>query len=139
MSEFVEVKVSKLTGAALDWAVADAIKAWEFAHELFPTMTLDPTFVGMKDVAISGFAWLEPRNPFRQDPQIFNPSGSWVHAGQLLEKYCTALCLGGNGAWWSHAGDRLGEGDSALVAMCRAIAATKFGEVAIIPAGLIND
>ena len=147
MSEFVEVKTSELIGPALDWAVANATKAWEFAHEWFPTMTLDPRFMGIRNVAVDGCVWLEPHNPFRQDPQPFRPSTDWAQGGTLADKYnvdFNTQGVEGDGSqlieavvqdfksmqWW------MAEGDTRLQSMCRAIVLSKLGDVVKVPACL---
>ena len=139
MSEFVEVKTAELKGVALDWAVAHATKAWTWAHEWYPTMTLDPTFRGVSDNAPGGRVRLVPNNPMRQDSQPFNPSTDWAQGGRLIEKHVTALNQSGTESWWAHAEDRLGLGSAPLIAACRAIVAANIGATASIPKELCND
>ena len=145
MSEFVEVKTAELVVQALDWAVANATEAWEFAHEWFPTMTLDPRFIGIRNVAVDGCVWLEPRNPFRQDPQPFRPSTDWAQGGPLIEKYDVRLNKTTDGKWYASTdgyimgGNPIGNSRSALIALCRAIVAAKLGDVVHVPKELIND
>ena len=81
-------QTAELEGPALDWAVAHATKAWEWAHEWFPTMTLDATFRGVSDdTETYGCVVLLPRNPMRQDFQEFCPAREWAYGGRLIEKY----------------------------------------------------
>lgn len=47
-------KVSELTGAELDYWVAKAGEEWKNAHRLYPTMTLDPTFKGVRIIEYGG-------------------------------------------------------------------------------------
>jgi len=67
---------------------AEASEVWKTAHEWYPTMTLDPTFSG---VEIRGDSVvLVPNNPFRQDPQIYDPfhddaQAMWLVKNKLLE------------------------------------------------------
>ena len=139
MSQFVEVKTAELVGPALDWAVANATEAWEFAHEWFPTMTLDPRFIGIRNVAVDGCVWLEPRNPLRQDPQPFRPSTDWTQGGPLIEQFGLDL--------WKHEGKFYAFhtrqhnkycADTVLVATCSAIVAAKLGDVVQVPAELVG-
>lgn len=143
MSEFVEVKTAELVGPALDWAVANATEAWEFAHEWFPTMTLDPRFIGIRNVAVDGCVWLEPRNPFRQDPQPFRPSTDWAQGGPLRDEYDVGIEPGvPDGLPYAYVPGRDLDGsfwETALIALCRAIVAAKLGDVVHVPKELIND
>lgn len=75
--------VDELTGGLLDAAVA-ACGEWGRAHEHFPTMTLDPSFSGF--ALVNGQCVLQPRNPFRQDPQVFMPSSLWEHGGPIVKR-----------------------------------------------------
>ena len=117
------IAIAELEGVALAQAVADATKAWEIAHEWFPTMTLDPKFIRAE--IRNGYCLLVPRNPMRQDPQVFDPAADWSQCGPLIERYrvglvndtskrpWSAICL--NAKWC--------EGKTPLIAACRAIVA----------------
>lgn len=129
----IEVKTAELSGPALDWAVAHATKAWEWAHEWFPTMTLDPTFNGIADISHNGCVSLIPRNPMRQGFEPFTPSTDWAQGGRLIESRITALIQEADKLWWAHAGDRIGYGTEPLVAACRAIVAANIGDVVSVP------
>lgn len=82
------MRVVELEGALLDFWVAQASRAWEWAHELFPTMTLDPTFVSAGLFPEDGrdHCFLVPNNPMRQGYQLFTPSTSWEHGGPIIER-----------------------------------------------------
>lgn len=136
--EMIEVKTTELIGPALDWAVAHATKAWEWAHEWFPTMTLDPTFRGVTDSAPNGYVSLMPRNPMRQGFEAFEPSTDWAQGGRLIDKHVTALNQAGTHTWWAHSEDRLGNGETALIAACRAIVAAKLGDTVSVPRELMQ-
>jgi hypothetical protein len=85
----MKIKVRELEGAQLDYWVARADEVWTWAHELFPTMTLDSTFKGVELFTFEGgrtVCRLVPRNPLRQDYQIFTPSKSWEHGGPIIER-----------------------------------------------------
>lgn len=152
----IKVKTADLIGPALDWAVAHAVKAWETAHELFPTMTLDPTFSGVEARPYPRGEYgtmlltcvLVPRNPFRQDPQSFCPSTDWSQGGPLIEKYRIELRESGKANWWADKSmlregvpdqnDWCGHGPSALIAACRAIVAAKLGDSVDVPEELVK-
>ena len=147
MSELVEVKTAELTGPALDWAVANATEAWEFAHEWFPTMTLDPRFIGVRNVAVDGCVWLEPRNPFRQDPQPFRPSTDWAQGGPLADKYKPDLQTTAKGEFSAYLNNDTAcpdplifqSGPTYLVALCRVVVAAKLGDVVSVPSELVGE
>lgn len=146
----VKISASRLEGAALDWAVTHATKAWEWAHRLFPTMTLDPSFKG---VIASPYprgefgsclptCVLIPNNPMRQDHMPFCPSISWELCGPLVEELHVDLYF--NGAEWLAQVDTTGPdfplactSKNALEAICRAIVVCKLGEEIDIPQELM--
>ncbi|ERV86752.1 TPA: DUF2591 family protein [Pseudomonas aeruginosa] len=157
MNETVEVKTCDLEGPALDWAVAHATKAWEWAHEWFPTMTLDPTFIRVvarecprgPHGALVVTCLLEPRNPFRQDPQPFNPSTDWSQGGPLIEKYRFEFEWVGSdwhgeplnfftACGFDMPADATSAGPTHLIAACRAIVRAKYGKTVSVPAELIK-
>lgn len=135
MTDFVEVKTQDLSGAALDWAVAqvDGVK----------TIMMAPR----KD---------QPKEPFAlfgslaltiggEDQSSYAPSTCWHCGGPLIEAY--KLDLGAplenkNGPWnanteWGHP---LGyQGDTPLIAACRAIVASHFGDTVSVPKELCHD
>lgn len=137
----MKIKTSELKGAALDWAVAHATKAWEFAHKWYPTMTLDPTFTGVRDYAIDGMIYLVPRNAFRQDPQPFNPSRWWEHGGRLIDEHCVLFDTDDKSVIWAKLPEQslFKGGDNHLVAACRAIVMAKLGEEVEIPDELCDE
>lgn len=143
-TKMIEVKTADLIVPALDWAVAHATKAWEWAHEWFPAMTLDPTFRGVSDNATYGHVSLIPRNPMRQDSQPFMPSTDWAQGGRLIEKHQVSLhCPQSTddvwAAWIITDSEEVAQGgDTALVAACRAIVAANLGDTLSIPAELVK-
>lgn len=123
MKEMIEVKAADLIGPALDWAVAKA-EGWDFDNYFYR----------------HGSYWViqvvrEGYNPERK-VYWFTPSTDWSQGGPLIEAHVTALNQTGTHTWWAHSEDRLGEGDTALIAACRAIVAAKLGEAVSIPAEL---
>lgn len=134
--------VSELEGAELDAAVA-LCGEWKTAHEHFPTMTLDPTFSGVK--IINGRCLLMPSNPMRQDAQDYRPSTSWAFGGPIIERERIALYFGDDASGW-HAGFNLQVGNgpgiytddgqwgpTPLIAAMRSFVASRFGRSVDIP------
>ncbi len=121
MSEFVEVKIQDLTGAALDWAVAKA--------EISP-MEMPP-----KDRVWSKYC------------ATYSPSTDWSQGGPLIEKYAVtltpfAISFGGSPSYWlvqpwdQHCLPV--DGPTPLIAACRAIAASVLGETVSVPRELLS-
>lgn len=149
----MKIKTSELSGGNLDWAVAMSVEAWTFAHAHYPTMTLDPAFSGveLRDYPRGEFGSLLPtcvlipRNSMRQDPQPFCPSTDWSQGGPLIEKYFLASERMCDGLWQcggvfkcaldSHS--MVGEGETPLIALCRAIVAAKLGDEVDVPEGSV--
>lgn len=77
--------MADLTDQQITEACAMAAKVWETAHEQFPTMTLDATFSGIR--VVGGEVWLVPNNPFRQDPQLYDPLHDDAQAMALVKKF----------------------------------------------------
>lgn len=132
------MKTADLTGALLNFWASRAVEAWTWAHEIFPTMTLDSSF---KDVQLLTFdngatvCQLVPNNPFRQDFQIFHPSELWEHGGKFIDRHIIDLHHRGKyaqpGSEWSSrtgSGNPYGLGPTPLVAALRAIVACTYGE-----------
>ena len=116
MSEFVEVKTQDLSGEALDWAVSRAEGLEISLSGAHPHAVVDGRLVGN-----------------------YAPSSKWDQGGPLIEKY--KLDIGAplenkNGPWnaateWGHP---MGyKGDTPLIAACRAIVASVFGETVSVP------
>lgn len=117
--KMVEVKVSELEGAALDYAVA---KAEGDEH------------------------WTSDRNPdwFAWRMRNWKPSTDWSQGGPLIDEYrpdIQGVRSGGFVAYLNNYMDDLdplvtGQGDTYLIAACRAIVAAKLGDTVKIPAEL---
>ena len=122
MTEFVEVKTAELIGPALDWCVSMVATGAQY-HDDYgrPTLVIPGAAAMMDGLKRSGYAAAVP-----------DYSSDWARGGPLIDKFCSALNKSGTG-WWAHAGDRLGEGDTALVALCRAIVAAELGDVVQVP------
>ena len=121
MSQFVEVNTAELIGAALDWAVAKAAGLTEEKNGLSFDRAGRPTVAG--DFAIP-----------------YQPSTNWAQVGPLIEQFGLDL--------WKHEGKFYAFhtrqhnkycADTVLVASCRAIVATKLGDVVQVPAELAGE
>lgn len=130
MSQFVEVKTAELAGAALDWAVAMA-EGWEsyrpeagWIKSQFQKRVVGP---------IPVFGDLHTH---------YSPSTEWAHGGTLIDKYNIWLSGPiGDRKEWSAAIDLNNEemrGETALIALCRAIVAAKLGDVVQVPVELVR-
>lgn len=120
MSGMIEVKVSELTGAALDYAVEIAIS-------------------GFKPSAKHAFAW-QYQN---EDRKYY--STNWRDGGPLITGHKVSISLDDD-CWyaafmegvhhdqWSNAGS----GDTPLIAACRAIVIEKLGEAIMLPSRLFQ-
>ncbi|AMW64507.1 hypothetical protein QIT80_gp47 (endogenous virus) [Pseudomonas phage phiAH14a] len=126
MTEFVEVKTSDLTGAALDWAVA---KAEGLPALIYPS---EPPYIYI-DLPGRGCG-------------PYHPSHNWSQGGPLIESEELTVepsAWDWNGAcvlWRAHQ-----EGESAyfehtnlLVAAMRAIAHAKLGDTVSVPKELLS-
>jgi len=133
------MKISELTGAQLDYWVARADESWKWAHRLFATMTLDPTFASVELCTYSNGMQecvLLPNNPMRQEPQVFTPSTEWAHGGLIIERWKINITtksnpdMGGNDWIASFSGRHAnrGYGPTPLVAAMRAKVASRYGD-----------
>jgi hypothetical protein len=132
------MKVSDLQGGMLDYWTALADESWKWAHDLLPTMTLDPTFSGAEYEPewqdgygeIVGACILIPSNPFHQDRLLFRPSTNWDHGGPIIERQRIWLS-DDEGEWLAscHPDHTLiQEGKTPLIAAMRACVASKYGD-----------
>ncbi len=138
----IKKRVADLEGAQLDWAVAMAGEEWKTAHRHFPTMTLDSTFAGVYIAANSArsLCGLKPNNPFRQDPQEYNPSTDWAQGGPIIERERISLCAQDDGEWSGYIFDHKIEhvvfdfgGMTPLIAAMRTFVASKLGDEVEVP------
>lgn len=109
--EMIEVKTAELIGPALDWATAKASG----------TKIDDSRGKELRIDIAPGF----------QSPWV--PSVNWYQGGPLIDSHVTAINKTGTHTWWAHSEDRLGEGETALIAACRAIVASKIGDTVSVP------
>lgn len=132
MDDLVNVRVDILRGAALDWAACKAlgsepvVEDWGGPHP---------------------FVVLSDHGAFEMVP--WEPSSNWCQGGPIIQhhniavwpeangKYSAGFCTGSRHAELDLPGIVL-EGETALMAICRALVVAKFGEVVEVPSVLIN-
>lgn len=125
MSDFTDVATRELTGKALDWAVAAALNGTSLLATVFPTVKLGESFT----IAVT-------------DGRI-KPTTDWGQTGPILDKFTWALPYRSINRYYlgkfeaRTPGDLLHNGDTPLVAACRAIVATELGETVMVPAELV--
>lgn len=128
--EMIEVKTSELIGPALDWAVMYA--GWGDGPDW---RLIDGALflIGQRDVRVGmdGIGQEETITPFR-------PSTRWQDGGPLIDSSVVIISKKVEGKWWSHSGNHLGEGHTALIAACRAIVANKLGDIISVPKELMQ-
>ncbi len=133
MSQFVEVKTAELIGPALDWAVAMA-DGWK----------ADRPQDGQ--VSKNGVYRLVGPRPMRSTVPpdwYYDPSTGWAVGGQLRDKYkvdITELDTGVLASICTESCECIeSRGPTALITLCRAIVATKLGDVVQVPAELARE
>lgn len=114
--EMIEVKTAELIGPALDWATAKASET-KIDDSLGKELRID---------IAPGF----------QSPWV--PSVNWYQGGPLIDRLIVVITKQAEGKWWSHSGNHLGEGHTALIAACRAIVANKLGDIISVPKELMQ-
>ncbi len=130
MTDLIEVRVSNLVGAPLDWAVAMA-EGFESDPERLTNVWLneeDPTSISIRGVEM-GYG--------------FRPSSNWEHGGQLIDKHSgTAQHIPGLPDDLHYAGGPAGAGvwcygPTALIAFCRGLVNYKLGDIVQVPKELM--
>lgn len=139
MSEFVEVKTAELVGPALDWAVTEVLIA-------LGEMTRDQNAIGtpyIKGKYVFGPGVETNRNNPDGSPFIthgcgskFNPSSDWHHGGPLWDEWATSMEHYDGWLVAVVGGDA--QGQTKLIALCRAIVSAKIGDVVQVPAELVG-
>lgn len=126
----MKIKVSELSGAALDWAVA-RVEAVQVSFIDGEVATPELCMTALGDVY----------NP------AYSPSTDWSQGGPLLSKYkiTVGADTGRNNrlVFWAYAGVAedgypVTEGEDHLVSSMRAIIASMFGEEIEIPEDLLS-
>lgn len=135
MSKFVEVRVTDLTGTALDWAVLFAGYGdgpdWRVEDGKLFIVSLRDVRVGMDGIGQQEF----------YDPYM--PSTKWSCGGPLIESQQIELSWDGSDGeafWWKAVHQDVAQfqmGDTPLIAACRAIVAAKLGETVSVPKELL--
>lgn len=122
----MRVKAIELNGVALDWAVASAIN--------LPIEIVGESFQS---------SWLEDR-PDGSRSRVFGryrPSKDWGHAGPIIENLSVALAYPrqiNKNQWEAQCWDNhsFANGETALIAACRAMVASRLGDEVEIPGEL---
>lgn len=121
----VEVKTAELVGPALNYAVADAT-ADAFSTKEVPDASGADLDAMYGDKHIRGFS----------------PSTDWAHGCPLRDKYDVGIEPGvPDGLRYAYVPGRDLDGsfgETALIALCRAIVAAKLGDVVQVPAELVG-
>lgn len=135
MSEFVEVTTQDLSGAALDWAVAQI-------DEVKTAMLAVKSQEAKKPFALFGSLALAVGG----GEEGYSPSSCWHCGGPLIEKYGVDLsappCIDRNReiGWQARPDDgatRWHSGETALIAAMRSIVAAKIGNSLSVPKELV--
>lgn len=105
----VKVKVSEMTGAALDWAVA---KCEGRPHS---------------------YAVTDVKGQPPLTAVVFTPSTDWAQAGPIVEREGIALYLYGDSQWNAHVGGKESTGPTPLIAAMRCYVASKLGAEVDVP------
>ncbi len=136
MSDMIEVKTAELIGVALDYAVFRAVGV--FPHGIlletpWPKVRQQEGYVYVIDRLYLG-------------DTLYSPSTNWSQGGPLIEKYCMeVVTMAGQFHAVTNRGhstvhyvdvyeeDFEGCGTTHLVAVCRAIVASKLGDTVQVP------
>lgn len=145
MSQFVEVKAAELVGLALDWAIGEVLVA---AGE----MTRGPMAIGLPYLSgrfVFG-AGKETRLHLKDGSKHiehgcgspWEPSSDWGQGGPLRDKYDVGIEPGvPDGFPYAYVPGRDldgSRGETALIAICRAIVSANLGGVVKVPAELVG-
>jgi len=132
----MKLKTEALTGAALDWAVAEAIKPYIKEPYRFAIGSFGPLF---------GKGYMYPMWGMRK----FSPSTDWSEGGRIIERHeigtrRNAPCSQGR-EWEASpsitakgAGGRFGYGPTPLIAAMRCFVASQLGDEIDVPDVLLE-
>jgi hypothetical protein len=124
----VDVQVSGLAGAALDWAVAKVEGV--FVHVGDPELADDLRIFFVRDGCMPTIVRYQPSTDWRQ-------GGPLIQAQQIELEWDG---VDGKALWWKATHQDIAQfqmGETPLIAACRAIVAAHLGEVVSVPAELI--
>ncbi|MBV4524346.1 DUF2591 domain-containing protein [Pseudomonas sp. SWRI74] len=128
----VDVAVKDLSGAALNWAVAQVVD-YKTALEGNDNGPDEWIVMGREDMYLT------------RDPDefcVWSPSTDWSQGGPLIDKYIRQVKFYAGelpeSAWRGETVDGWGEGPTPLIAACRAIVAAKLGDIVKVPACLVR-
>lgn len=131
--DMIKVKTAELTGQALDWAVAQVVQPEGFVLRMDPEYDPPEPVLGIvMDASDLENSWLKTG---------WSPSTDWSQGGPLIDEHdvwlsdydgaCVASCE-------PHFGRYIQEGNTNLVAICRAVVATKLGDEVEVPQELVS-
>jgi hypothetical protein len=133
------MKVSELTGHALNWAVAMAEGDKVYRPRLGRPADWDKEAY-LKDG--SDDRWVvrvENRRVAHFVDWTYNPSKDWMQGGPIIERERINLWSEGHDWEASHYGEHIVWGESPLIAAMRCYVASKLGNEIDIPAELLNQ
>ena len=107
-----KIKTSELQGAALDWAVAEAV-GLSVTRELNGWHQVEEGSICLGWVGVN-----------------YRPSTNWSQGGPLIERHEVEIEAG---PWSACCGIKTMHGDTILEAACRAIVAAKLGDEVDVP------
>jgi hypothetical protein len=116
------MKVSELTGAQLDWAVAKC-EGYE--------CKFDDEILG---------AWLVPEEGYLHDEKPlskFNPSTNWAQGGPIIQWEKIGILPSGNAYYELNEGTYYSYGTTPLIASMRCYVASKLGDEIELPEELL--
>lgn len=124
----VDMKVSELTGAQIDFWVAKA-EGWK--------CKVDVVFAGRHEGQTACQVWVEPTEKMHGYNVPYLPSSEWYYGGPIIERERIGFSELLNGDWSARIKTSTGpwgEGKTHLIAAMRAFVASKYGdEVPDIP------
>lgn len=132
MSQFIEVKTADLTCPALDWAVAMA-DGWKADR---------PQDGQVSKNVVYRLVGPRPMRSTVPPDWYYDPSTGWAVGGPLRDKYNVGIESGvSDDLTYAYVPGRDLDGsygETALIAICRAIVAAKLGDVVQVPAELVG-
>ena len=130
------MRVSELTGHALDWAVAKCaglLDPRERYGKMVPSVVLDMEYWSNGDPMVR----LNPCPDVYYRAE-YDPSTNWQHGGPIIERERINLWNEGHDWEASHYGEHIVWAEKPLVAAMRCYVASKLGDEVEIPAELLT-